>query len=65
MKSNVAVVIDILTRRAEIQITRPICAMKITHMSDVFSARKVQKSTDCDRKYATSPVIDNAAAICI
>jgi hypothetical protein len=65
MKSNVAVVIDIRVKRAESHITRAICAINTTHIRDVLLARKIQKSCDCDRKYATRPVIDRAAAICI
>jgi hypothetical protein len=65
MKSNVAVVIDICVKRAESQITKPICAMKIIQMREEFSANIVQNATDCDRKYATRPVIESAAAICI
>jgi hypothetical protein len=39
--------------------------MKIIQMRDEFSANIVQNATDCDRKYATRPVIESAAAICI
>jgi hypothetical protein len=34
-------------------------------MREEFSANIVQNATDCDRKYATRPVIESAAAICI
>ena len=65
MKSSVAVVIDIDCKRAESHITRPNCAMMVIQMMDGFVAKVCQNAGDCDRKYATMPVTESAAAICI
>jgi hypothetical protein len=65
MNSNVAVLIDIDCRRADSQITRPNCAIIVIQMIDGFVANVSQNAGDSDRKYATRPVTDRAAAICI
>jgi hypothetical protein len=65
MNSNVAAVIDIDCRRADSQITRPDCAIIVIQMIDGFVANVAQNAGDYDRKYATRPVTDRAAAICI
>jgi hypothetical protein len=65
MKSIVAVVIDIRVIPADIHITSPSCAKKAIQITEGFSAKKYQKSTDCDMKYDTRPVTVRAAAICI
>ena len=65
MNSSVAEVIDIDCRRAESHTTRPNCAIRVIHTSDGFVAKVCQNAGDSDRKYATMPVTESAAAICI
>ena len=39
--------------------------MMVIQMMDGFVAKVCQNAGDCDRKYATMPVTESAAAICI